>query len=431
MKNRNRQKILIVGLFPPPFSSGERVITQYVYDLLRDRYEVHCVNMSIGVLAPPSFGPSSLVYYVRVLLNFMRVFRQVYVLSRQHEYGLCYLTPASSILGHLRDTFIVRLLNPKVKHVVINIQNGNYSDIFKRGWHSGLTRRYIQRISLAIFTSEILMKRSLPFIDESKCAIVRNTVDRNVLCTDAEVAEWMDKKREAREFRVCYISNMTPSKGYLDLLEALVRMNENERSTVRVDFVGEWLSAQQRSNFEKLVSANCLTEHIRIHGKVNDRSKLKALYLNASAFVLPTYFPREAQPVSIIEALNCGVPVISTRHASIPDLITDGYNGFLIDIQSPEQVKTALLQLKDRNDTWYTLASNARKSFTQHFTAEKIKADLLVLVAQELKAEPDYRSGLGFQKVGKNVRRVTLSGAVRRTVEGRATDRSAQGHPPF
>jgi len=378
------KKILMIGLFPPPFSSGETVITQYFYDLLMTQYDVTVINMSIGVLAPQNFKLASLFYYAKTIVNFFRVFSKVYFISRRRKFDLCYLTPASSIPGHLRDIIIIKLLSKHTEKVTINIQNGNYDVIFKRDWHASLTEAFIKRISLAIFTSEILKKKAQQFIGINKCAIIRNTVDDKIKCTDDEVKRSLIYKFTRLEFVICYISNMNPTKGYLDLLEALIAMDVEYRKNLKVNFVGEWLSDEQLEEFNVLIKVNNLQGNIVIYGKVNDREKLKSFYLDANVFVLPTYFPREAQPVSIIEALNAGVPVISTNHASIPDLIVDGYNGILVDIKSLVQIKDSVIKLLTEKKYWNNMSINARTSFERNFTSEKIRRDIITLFNNEI-----------------------------------------------
>jgi len=49
--------------------------------------------------------------------------------------------------------------------------------------------------------------------------------------------------------------------------------------------------------------------------------------------VLPTYFKREGHPGVIIEAMHAGVPVITTYHRAIPELIKNGDNGILVPIR--------------------------------------------------------------------------------------------------
>lgn len=384
MSNDRIKKILIIGLYPPPYSSGERVITQYFHDLLSPIYSVTSINMSIGILAPPKFKLSSITYYLRTLINFAFVFKQVYFLSRRERFDLCYLTPSSSSLGHIRDIIIIKLLNRNVKSVVLNVQNGNYDVVFNRKWHHKLTQSFINRITLVIFTSEILRRRAAHFIAPDKSAIIRNSVDDKIKCTDDEVEKAISLKLAREEFVIYYISNMTPSKGYMDLFEALNSISPQERSLLKVNFVGEWLSTEQLEEFNDLVDKAGMKNNIAIHGKVNDRLRLKEFYLDANVFILPTYFPQEAQPVSIIEALNAGVPVIATNHASIPDLIENQYNGLLVPIKSPAEIQSAILSLVRNKEKWSTMSNDARTSFKKAFTAEKIRTDILGLFEREL-----------------------------------------------
>ena len=51
------------------------------------------------------------------------------------------------------------------------------------------------------------------------------------------------------------------------------------------------------------------------------------LYSEADIFLLPTYYLGEGQPISIIEALSYGLPVISTNFRGIPEQIKNNENG--------------------------------------------------------------------------------------------------------
>jgi glycosyltransferase involved in cell wall biosynthesis len=72
-----------------------------------------------------------------------------------------------------------------------------------------------------------------------------------------------------------------------------------------------------------------------------------APYLMAqyTALVLPTHFVSEGHPGAIIEAMQVGVPVISTQHRAIPELITHGQNGFLVPPQNSDELAEAIKQL--------------------------------------------------------------------------------------
>jgi glycosyltransferase involved in cell wall biosynthesis len=151
------------------------------------------------------------------------------------------------------------------------------------------------------------------------------------------------------------------------------------QTNIRANFIGEWLSDEQLASFRTFIKENKLEDIVSIHGKINDRSKIKAMLYESNVFVLPTYFAQEAQPLSIIEALNAGVPVISTSHASIPEYISDGVNGYLVSKQAPQEIADALLKLMNV-ESWKKMASNARHSFNGQFSLEVYKQKLFELL---------------------------------------------------
>ncbi|WP_349393483.1 glycosyltransferase, partial [Clostridium perfringens] len=64
--------------------------------------------------------------------------------------------------------------------------------------------------------------------------------------------------------------------------------------------------------------------------------------------MLPSY--KEAMPISILEAMSCGVPIISTKVGSIPELVIDGENGFLFNAGNINQFNEKLLKILNNQD---------------------------------------------------------------------------------
>jgi len=71
-------------------------------------------------------------------------------------------------------------------------------------------------------------------------------------------------------------------------------------------------------------------------------------------------------PVSLIESMALGVPVISTKVGGIPHLVKDGYNGLLVAPDSPSKFGEAILKLKRNPKLYRDLSDNGRKSASKY-----------------------------------------------------------------
>ncbi len=96
------------------------------------------------------------------------------------------------------------------------------------------------------------------------------------------------------------------------------------------------------------LQANCsshqvLNKNFKVLGWRNDIYRLMS---TADLFVLPTYY-FEGLPVSILEAMACGKPVIATKHRGCEDIVVDGETGFLIPIKKTKPLAEKIELLVD------------------------------------------------------------------------------------
>jgi glycosyltransferase involved in cell wall biosynthesis len=104
---------------------------------------------------------------------------------------------------------------------------------------------------------------------------------------------------------------------------------------------------------------------------------------------LPTYYPYEGQPISILEAYATGCVVITTAHAGIPDVFKDRVNGFLVKKKNITDIIQSLeFCLSDRkklldisygnlNEASRLYRSKAyRQNIKEIFTLNEIKNDI-------------------------------------------------------
>jgi colanic acid/amylovoran biosynthesis glycosyltransferase len=69
---------------------------------------------------------------------------------------------------------------------------------------------------------------------------------------------------------------------------------------------------------------------------------------------------QEGTPVSLMEAQACGVPVVSTLHSGIPEVVPDGRAGVLVPERDVDRLAAALAELLKRADRWAAMGEQGR-----------------------------------------------------------------------
>jgi glycosyltransferase involved in cell wall biosynthesis len=178
--------------------------------------------------------------------------------------------------------------------------------------------------------------------------------------------------------QILYMSNLIRSKGYWHLLEACellaakgVRFHCHfcgAFKEIGVDgHSGTAMSEEER--FRERLKSPSLSGLVTYHGVVRGGRKVE-LFEGAHVLVLPTNYPWEGQPISIIEALAFGLPVITTRYRAIPDLISDGVNGLFVDFGAPRQIAERLEYIDGNREAAARMSLSARESFKKRFSRD-------------------------------------------------------------
>ncbi len=355
--------------FPPPVT-GQTIGTEVVRELLQDEVDIVRLDTSNAEMSVGR-GLGGLWRRATTILRHARALRRE---LRRAPTDVVYFVVSSSAIGQLRDALTVWLSKGRTRRIVAHVRSGNYHENFGRFGLRALSRYVVQSLDQMIFLSRHLAERSAQFVPDEKRAVVFNTIDPAVHVSDEEVTTKVARRSARERLQVVYISNMIATKGYWDLAKAVAAVRDEV--PLAVDFVGSFPTPREREEFERFVHNHDLGATVHIHGGIADRAVIRRLLLGADVFVLPTYFPVEAQPRSIIEALNAGVPVVATRHASIPEYVVDGDNGYLVDLRSPDQIGRALTQLADLG-TWRERAEAARRSYRELFDPAVLRRGLL------------------------------------------------------
>jgi colanic acid/amylovoran biosynthesis glycosyltransferase len=88
----------------------------------------------------------------------------------------------------------------------------------------------------------------------------------------------------------------------------------------------------------------------------------------------------EGTPVAIVEAQMSGLPVVSTRHAGIPEVVLEGETGFLVDERDVEGMGAAMLRLAESPELAGLMGAAARDHARRHFTLDRHLRDITRMI---------------------------------------------------
>lgn len=155
--------------------------------------------------------------------------------------------------------------------------------------------------------------------------------DRQIECVyngiDTDIFKPIANKKEEHCFTVVSVGSMYDLKNQKLLIEAFSILHERNEDT-RLSLVG---NGELRSELEKQVVKLRLGDVVAFQGKQSDVSS----YLN-DADVYCCTSKVEGLPLSVLEAMACGLPVISTPAGGVVDIVKSGVNGYIVNPDAEE-----------------------------------------------------------------------------------------------
>lgn len=187
------------------------------------------------------------------------------------------------------------------------------------------------------------------------------------------------KKNVNSTLKILFLSNLIKAKGILDFIDALKILNKK-----KYKFIGIIIGDQSNITFKEinqLIKKNDLENRLFLYGPKYDDEKFK-LIRDSDIFVFPTH--NEGFGNVVLEAMQFGLPIIATNEGSLPIIIEDNKNGFLIDKRAPEQIVEKLEMLFNNRDLVLNMGNASRNIYLEKFTLEKFEKNLLKILCTVL-----------------------------------------------
>lgn len=174
------------------------------------------------------------------------------------------------------------------------------------------------------------------------------------------------------------VARLTPIKAPQLFLDVALKVRR-ERPDVQFLFIG---SGEMHEELERNTRQMGLTGIVRFLGWRRD---LPRLYADLDVVVLTS--KNEGTPVSLIEAMASGVPVVATNVGGVPDIVVDGVNGYLVPPGDEEAIAAAILDLLDRPARAKAMGQAGRHSVYPKYTLERLLNDMSNLYKELLEGK--------------------------------------------
>ena len=171
------------------------------------------------------------------------------------------------------------------------------------------------------------------------------------------------ESKEDKAITLIHVSNFRPVKRVEDIVYSMCVLTKKVPNA-RLILVGD---GPDRHRVERLIDKLGLKKNIRMMGYRND---IPDILRCADALVMAS--ETESAPLTILEAMSIGLPIIATRVGGIPEQVQDGYNGFLVPVKRPGDIAEAALKLNANFDLQMRMSENSRKTVLEKYTVDKV-----------------------------------------------------------
>lgn len=316
------------------------------------------------------FNFYSSAYFRSTLLNFLflpiSLFIFFVVLLIHPGYKLIHIH--GSFKGSFYRKYFFFLLAKKVfnRKVLYHIHGSEYHLFYQRS--RPVVKKYISKMIREVDALLVLSEEWRTFFrenfDQDRIYIVNNIVAANV---------YVPKITEG-ETSMIFLGRIGERKGVFDLLEAIAGIQNECRGKVSFYIGGDGDTVKLKNS----ITEEGVADLVEFIGWVSGEQK-RQLLQKSHVMILPSY--NEGLPISLLEAMSYGMPLISTHVGGIPNILTDGENGFVVEPGNKNQIGRAIENYID-NPRLINLHGQKSFQLAESFFPENVFAQLIKIYSE-------------------------------------------------
>lgn len=366
------RRLIAIGPTPPP-THGVSIATERLVAAL-DR--MGALAAHLDTRDPRPVTTLGVLDLRNVALGVWHALLLARLLLRHRDAGV-HVPISQERWGFLRDAVFIWLAKLARRRVYVHLHGGHF-DAFHAG--SGRAMRLAIRATLrgahqAWVLTDTLRGVFGDLVPANRVHVVENVVE------DLGVRRNGGPPAGAAGVRLLCLANLVPGKGAVEVLDAVEALGEEARGWV-VRLVGEGdpdVVEPLRRRGERLEREHGV--RVELPGTATGDAKV-AEFARADVFVYPSTYRFEGQPLVLLEALAAGLPIVTTRHAGIPDTVRDGRDGILVPPGDVDALVDALRRVVQDAALRSRLRQAARARYEAQYRPERLVTDLRRLLAE-------------------------------------------------
>jgi len=287
--------------------------------------------------------------------------------------------------------------------------------------YAPIQRRFLARARVIMPTSQRYLDTSATLAaHRERCRVVPLGVPLDHLAETPGSRAFAQKiaERSPGKTRIVFIGVLRYYKGLSYLIEAMC-----ELGTQTVLFIGG--EGPERNSLQRQAAQLGLAEQVHFLGEISDEQAV-GLLRAGDVYCLPAHLRAEAFGLGQIEAMACGLPVVSTDlPTGVPEINRDGETGRVVQPADADALRLALSELIAHPDLRRRMGAAGRARAEANYSARKMGENLRAIYHEVIAQEPaaardaDARDAAGARRDSRALSRFLFSRAERRSRKGR------------
>ncbi|MFY7652485.1 MAG: glycosyltransferase family 4 protein [Chitinophagaceae bacterium] len=175
-----------------------------------------------------------------------------------------------------------------------------------------------------------------------------------------------------RHNKVIMVAEMRKQKNHLLVIDAWKLLVEKKSFVPELLFIGD---GKERKQIEKAIEKKGLTNYITIIGETN---QVSAYYQNCDVVVLVSRY--EGLPLTLIEALQHGKPVVASKVGGNETIVKDGKNGFLLSENNATSLANYIEELYQNPQLMAAMGEEGLAHYKNYFAREQLAEQMLQII---------------------------------------------------